>query len=161
MNPEAPAETIKPHSPEWLPVWEIFAVGLGDVAMLVIFAAIGRTQHAVVSTEGPLVGAINTAFPFVVSWLALAAILGAFSGKAFYPMSRVAVRTLRASIPAAPLGVLLRAALQAAPTQFYAFRWDSIQLSFILVSMLATSILLLAWRIAWSRFRRLWWPELP
>lgn len=157
MNPEEPIQPIKPHSPEWLPTWEIFAVGLGDVVMLLIFAAIGRVQHDVVSAEGPVVGTINTAFPFVVAWLALAAILGAFSGKAFYPIPRVIVRTLRASVLAAPLGVLLRAAAQAAPTQFYAFRWDSINPSFILVSILATSLLLLVWRVAWSRVRRLWW----
>jgi len=158
MNPEEP---LKPHSPEWLPTWEIFAVGIGDVIVMLIFAAIGRASHEVTSSTGPVVGTITTAFPFIVSWLTLAAILGAFSGKAFYPVPRAAWRTLRASIPAAPLGVLLRAALEAAPKQFYGFRWDQIDLSFILVATVSTSVLLLAWRIGWSRFRRLWWPELP
>lgn len=161
MNPEEPSAPSKPHPPEWLPTWEIIAVAIGDVVALLIFAAIGRASHEVASSAGPAVGTVNTAFPFIVSWLALAAISGAFSGQAFYPVPRVIGRTLRASVPAAALGVLLRAALQAAPNQFYAFRWDSIQLSFILVSALATSALLLVWRVGWSRVRRLWWPELP
>jgi Ca2+/H+ antiporter len=160
-EPEVPQEPRKPHPPEWLPTWEIFAVGLGDVIVLILFAIIGRASHDVASTAGPVLGTLNTAFPFIVAWLVLAAVLGGFSGKAFYPIGRVIGRTLLASILAAPLGVLLRAAIQAAPRQFYAFRWDSIQPSFILVATLSTSVMLLVWRVAWSRIRRLWWPELP
>jgi len=161
MDPEQPVKPSKPHSPEWLPTWEIFVVGLGDVIVLILFAAIGRAQHQVTSSSGPVVGTINTAFPFIIAWLVLAAALGGFSGKAFYPLSRVALRTLRASVLAGPLGVLLRAAVEAAPTQFYAFRWDTIQPSFILVATVSISVMLLVWRVAWSRARRLWWPELP
>jgi hypothetical protein len=158
MNPEEPR---KPHPPEWLPTWEIIAVGVGDTIMLIIFAAVGRATHSVESSAGPVIGTINTAFPFIVAWLALGGILGAFSGKALYPIPRVIWRTLRVSVIAAVLGVLLRVALLAAPRQFYSFRWDQIQPSFMLVAAGVTSLLLLIWRIGWSRFRRLWWPELP
>jgi len=161
MDPEQANTPRKPHSPEWLPTWEIFVVGLGDVIVLIIFAAIGRAQHQVTSSDGPVVGTINTAFPFIIAWLVVAAALGGFSGKAFFPISRVALRTLRATVLAGPLGVLLRAAAQAAPTQFYGFRWDSIQPTFILVATVSISVMMLVWRLAWSRLRRLWWPELP
>lgn len=160
-EPEITQAPPKPHPPEWLPMWEIFAVGLGDTIVLIIFAIIGRAQHQVTSSVGPVLGTLNTAFPFVVSWLIIAGITGAFSGKAFYPLRRVIWRTVRASIPAAPIGVLLRAAFQAAPRQFYSFRWDSIEPTFILVSLISTTLMLLVWRVAWSRLRRLWWPELP
>jgi hypothetical protein len=158
---EFPVRPPKPQSPEWLPTWEIFAVGIGDAVVLIIFAIIGRGQHNVETSAGPVVGTINTAFPFIVAWLVLAAVLGAFSGKAFYPVPRVIWRTLRASMLAGPLGVLLRAAVQAAPREFYSFRWDSIEPTFVLVATVSISVMLVVWRVGWSRLRRLWWPELP
>jgi len=133
------------------------AVGLGDTAMLILFAALGRDSHQSVSAQGPVIGTINTAVPFVVSWLVVGAISGAFTGKAMFPIGRVIWRTLLAAILAAPLGVVLRSALRAGPElQFFEIQW-----SFMGVATGVTAGLLLAWRLFWSRLRRLWWPELP
>src|SRR5712691_906623 len=98
----------KPRGPNWLPTWEIIALGLGDVAMLLIFAATGRASHDAPSDVGLVVDTINTAMPFIVGWLVVAAVAGAFSGKALYPLTRVLWKTALAAVIAAPVGVLLR-----------------------------------------------------
>lgn len=157
-KPVIDLEAPKPHSPEWLPTWEIIAVGLGDMAVLTLFAIIGRSSHGVLSQTTPVLSVLNTAFPFFVGWLSVGAILGAFSGKAMFPVSRVLIRTVRAALVAGPISVLLFYALRAVGQGFLFF---SVQWSFMLVATVTTTIMLVIWRVIWSRFRRLWWPELP
>jgi hypothetical protein len=133
------------------------AVGLGDTAMLILFATLGRSSHQSVSEQSPVVGTINTAIPFIIAWLVVGAISGAFTGKAMFPLFRVVWRTLLASVIAGPLGVLLWSVLRAGPElQNFTMSWD-----FVGVATGVTSGLLLVWRVVWSRIRRLWWPELP
>ncbi len=153
MNPRE----RKPRGPDWLPTWEMIALGLGDTAMLIIFAIIGRSSHQSAPVEGPVIDTINTAMPFVVAWLVVGAIAGAFTGKALYPVTRVLWKTALAAIIAAPLGVALRSALAGGPElRLFAMEW-----SFVGVATGFTTALLVAWRVIWSRVRRLWWPELP
>jgi DUF3054 family protein len=151
-------ESPKPHPAEWLPTWEIIAVGLGDMIVLTLFAIIGRSNHGIQPSTNPVLSVLNTAFPFYVGWLSISAVLGAFSGKAMFPVSRVLIRTVRAALVAGPISVLLFYALRAVGRGFLFF---SVQWSFMLVATVTTTVMLTIWRVAWSRFRRLWWPELP
>lgn len=140
---------VSPSNPDRLPTWEIVALGIGDLIALILFVIVGRESHQM--DAAGFVGTINAAMPFVTAWLMTAAVLGAFSGKALYPLLRVIGRTLLAGIVAGPIGVLLRAVLLGRmPTPM-----------FFVVATGFTSLMLLAWRIVWSRVRRLWWPELP
>ena len=147
----------KPQSKDYLPAWEMIAVGFGDVLVLIAFAVIGRANHESPSPQGPVIGTLNTAMPFVVAWLFIGVITGAFSGKAMWPILRVVWRTALAAIIAAPIGVALRAALDAGPELIY-FRMDW---NFVAVAAGVTMLMLVVWRVIWSRVRRLWWPEVP
>ncbi len=138
-----------------MPTWEIFTLATGDVVALIIFAAVGRTNHDLVEVQGLLRASINTAIPFAVSWIVIGGFLGAFRVKALYPLWRVIVWTGLAAIVAAPIGVLLRS---VAFNQRLLFpeAW-----TFIVMAALFSALFLIAWRVLWSRIRRLWWDELP
>jgi hypothetical protein len=137
--------------PEWLPRWELIVLAIGDLIALVIFAIIGRASHEELSTQAPLLAVLNTAAPFMLSWLLVGMVLGMYRGKALYPLTRVIWRTLLAGIVAAPLGVVFRAL------------WLGTQVVwvFMAVATVFSTLALLVWRVIWSRVRRWWWPELP
>jgi hypothetical protein len=151
-------QTVKPRSPEWLPIWEIVAICIGDVITLIIFAFTGRLNHGIETSNGPILGAINTAFPFIIGWLFIGGILGAFSGKSMFPLKRVLVRTFGIALITGPISVILYYALRTVDQGFAFF---SIEWTFLIIATLSTSTMLLVWRVIWSRFRRLWWSELP
>ena len=104
----------------------------GDAAALVVFAAIGRGNHA--SDAG---NALTTAAPFLVTWAALAPPLGAYASPARGTRLEAATAPLLAWAAAVPCGCALRGLLQqrmpAAP--FWA------------VALAATAVLLEAWRM--------------
>ena len=101
--------------------------------------------------EGPLLAVLNTAAPFAVAWLLTGAAVGLYTGRALYPPGRVLLRTLLAGLIAGPFGVALRAVWLNRP-----IIW-----TFVLVATATSTLAMLVWRFAWSRLRRLWWPELP
>ena len=142
---------IPANNPEWLPRWEIFALGIGDFITIFLFAVIGRASHSMGGGERPFMETLDTTLPFVMAWLVVGAVGGAFSGKAMFPIKRVLIRTLLPALIAAPLGVVLRALLLD--------RWPAP--IFYAISTGTIMLMMLVWRVIWSRFRRLWWPELP
>jgi len=137
--------------PDWLPRWELIALAVGDLIALIIFAALGRSSHNMDAGEGPLLAVLNTAAPFAVAWLLTGAAVGLYTGRALYPPGRVLLRTLLAGLIAGPFGVALRAVWLNRP-----IIW-----TFVLVATATSTLAMLVWRFAWSRLRRLWWPELP
>ncbi len=149
----APAEAgpERRASPDWLPRWELAALAVGDLLALVIFAAIGGASHGTLSGDAPLLRVLNTAAPFMLAWLLVGMVVGVYQGTALYPVGRVVGRTLVAGILAGPLGVVLRALWLSVPVSW----------SFMLVATGTSTLALLIWRVAWSRLRRVWWPELP
>ena len=107
----------------------------GDVAALVLFAAIGRANHG----EGDALGAVlATAAPFVAAWALAAAPSGAFGPEARgRDVPAALLAGARAWAFAAPLGLALRAASQGGRAP---------PLPFVLVTLLAGGGLLLLWR---------------
>jgi FlaA1/EpsC-like NDP-sugar epimerase len=136
--------------PDWLPRWELAALALGDFLALILFAVIGRSSHGMTGPT-PLLSVLNTAVPFMVAWLVIGMVLGMYRGVALYPLGRVIWRTLLAGLIAGLLGVVLRAVWLGHP----------VVTTFLLVGTVSSTLFLLIWRIAWSRLRRSWWPELP
>ena len=61
-----PAETTA--NPDQLPRWEMIALAIGDLIALILFAIAGRSSHGVLAQSGFL-GVLNTAIPFMLSWL--------------------------------------------------------------------------------------------
>ena len=143
--------TPSPARPERLPRWELLALFLGDLVTLTIFAAVGRSSHSMAVSEGPLLDVLNTAAPFMLAWLLSGIAVGLYSGKALFPLGRVLLRTLVTGLIAGPLAVALRAIWLGRPINWI----------FVLVATGTSTLMMLVWRVAWSRLRRLWGPELP
>ena len=144
-------DTSTPRDPQWLPNWELVALAVGDLLSLITFAAVGRASHDLIATQGAVLATLNTAAPFMLAWLLVGMVLGMYRGTALYPLGRVLWRTLLAGAVAGPLGVAIRALWLRRP-----IIW-----TFVLVAVATSTLALLVWRVAWSRLRRLWWPELP
>ncbi|KAI7839351.1 hypothetical protein COHA_006877 [Chlorella ohadii] len=108
----------------------------GDAVALLLFATIGRVSHG----EGfSLLGALSTAWPFMLGWFGAAALLGGYSkaaqGGSTGAAAGTAAKCWAAGIPA---GHLVRAAARG-------YFPDP---SFIAVSMAATGVFLVGWRTA-------------
>jgi len=109
-------------------------LALGDFAALVTFAAIGRNNH----DEGVnLVDVLNTAAPFLFSWFALSPFLGAYNRKSTSSVKSVFTGIIPGWLASITLALSIRGLIRASipPTPF------------IIVSAVATFVLLTAWRI--------------
>lgn len=149
--PQTETPAIASARPEWLPRWELFALAVGDLVALIVFAAVGGTSHGTLAAGSPVLNVLNTAVPFMAAWLTVGMLLGLYRGRALYPLWRVVALTLLAGIIAGPLGVALRAAWLRRP----------IAVTFVVVATAFSTLAMLIWRVLWSRIRRAWWPELP
>ena len=150
QEPTLSAESEALANPNWLPTWELIALPVGDFITLLIFAAVGRASHDI-GGRSPFLALFDTAVPFMLAFLIVGMLVGLYRGKALYPVSRVLWKTALTGIIAGPVGVALRAL------------WlnRAIAPTFVLVGTLSSTVMLILWRVAWSRLRRLWWPELP
>jgi hypothetical protein len=103
----------------------------GDVAMILLFAAIGRGNH---NSDGGSV--LTTAAPFLLTWALIAPLLGAYKT----PETRAAalLDPLPAVAVAVPLGCALRGVLQGYQPP----------LPFWIVALIATTVLVDGWRLA-------------
>jgi hypothetical protein len=139
----------------WLPGWELVVLFLGDVLTLVLFGIWGQSAHDLLqSSSSPVRAVVNTAAPFMLSWLIAGIFVGTYKATSLYPLSRVIWKTVLGGLLGGPLGVVFwalsrgRSPLDVDPI-FYA------------ITTGLTTLMLLIWRILWSRIRRAWWPELP
>eukprot|EP01041_Mallomonas_annulata_P012037 gene12037-25225_t len=107
---------------------------IGDIIALITFAAVGRSNHA---EDLNLIDTILTASPFLISWLFLSPLLGAYSQNATASKLGAFTGLLPGWTLSIPLGLGLRGLMKGAmpPTPF------------IVVSMTATLVLLSVWRL--------------
>jgi hypothetical protein len=114
----------------------------GDVLALLLFVAIGQRDHDIVNPENPIGGLLLTAGEFVLPWLVVGWLVGAFaiapgdsgtvSGRA------IVLRAVNAWLIAAPLGILLRAAVLGRAV---------IPTLFMVVTMALGGAFVMAWRL--------------
>lgn len=143
----------QPASPERLPLWEIIALLIVEGLLYVAFAALGRSSHSLMGVGG-FQAVLNTAMPFIIAWILVGMLTGAYRGRSFFPWYRALAIAALTALIAGPLGVVLR--------QVWLGRdLDDIAISFVLVATGVSTLMLSLWRLAWSRIRRWWWPELP
>lgn len=119
------------------------ALALGDLAVLLLFAALGRSSHDRPPGPIPFAGVISTAAPFIAAWFSVGAVLGVFKQSAVSSVRSAFLRTEGTWLVAGPLGLLLRAL----------FLRRGIPLSFAAVVMSVNFVLLGGWRTlyAWLR----------
>eukprot|EP00638_Chattonella_subsalsa_P004005 CAMPEP_0117756808 /NCGR_PEP_ID=MMETSP0947-20121206/14326_1 /TAXON_ID=44440 /ORGANISM="Chattonella subsalsa, Strain CCMP2191" /LENGTH=241 /DNA_ID=CAMNT_0005576521 /DNA_START=132 /DNA_END=857 /DNA_ORIENTATION=- len=118
---------------DWSDLAERPFLAFMDAAALTVFAWIGRASHG--STEFDWV-VIKTALPFIVGWFGLSPLLGAYTRTAIKSQGD----SLKTIIPAwafsIPAGIAIRGAIkgEVPPTPF------------IVVSMVATLVVMSSWR---------------
>jgi hypothetical protein len=139
----------------WLPGWELVVLFLGDLLTLVLFGIWGQSAHDLLqSSSSPVRAVVNTAAPFMLAWLIVGIFAGTYKATSLYPLSRVLWKTGLAGLLAGPLGgVLWALSRERSPLE--------VNPVFYLVTTGITTLVLLVWRVLWSRLRRAWWPELP
>ena len=119
-----------------------FILLLGDLAIFVMFALVGRETHAS-SDPNLIVNALPTLMPFVLIWLLVSVPMGVYRPKVYRFVPLTIIRTLAAWIVAGPIALYVRALLLARP---------SIPVPFIVVTMGLNGVLLLAWHVFFA-----WW----
>ncbi len=98
-----------------------FILVVGDVLALLLFVAIGQRDHEMVNPENPIGGLLLTGGEFVLPWIVVGWLVGAFgpsasdniqeSGQHFFAGRPSLLRGLNTWLIVAPLGILFRAAL--------------------------------------------------
>ncbi len=111
-----------------------FMVSGVDIIALLLFAAIGRQNHA---ESNQFLAILSTALPFIVSWLIVSALAGLERPQAF---KRWIVYTLAW----APLSALIGLALRAIWLQ------RTIPLTFAVITICVTTFMLLIVRVLFS-----------
>lgn len=126
----------KPESASLLAKWGLVAVlAGGDVAALLLFAAIGRISHgfSVLDFE-----TFKTADPFIAGWFLSAYFLGGYSkeGRGKNGLQKAVIAAAKSWSLGIPLGLIIRAVAVGHPPPT----------NFILVTMGSTAVLLIGWR---------------
>ncbi|MFN8639712.1 MAG: DUF3054 domain-containing protein [Dehalococcoidia bacterium] len=95
---------------------------LGDVAVLVLFAVIGRRTHDEAIGLAAVGDVLTTAAPFVLAWVPLAVLLGALRASNTASVTAMVARTAVAWVCALPVAILLRSLILGRPSAlvFYA-----------------------------------------
>ncbi len=120
--------------------WPLLAAG--DLACFLLFAAAGRASHDESVMGSFLLGPLQTAAPFLVTWVITAPLVGAYDARHTERPRGAVLRALLAWAVADPLGVLLRSLILQRP----------VQLSFIVVAFISNSLILSLWRLVYARF---------
>ncbi|HEY7833693.1 MAG TPA: DUF3054 domain-containing protein [Ktedonobacterales bacterium] len=122
------------------------ALVIGDAAMFLLFAGVGRQSHHEASGLGALGQVAVTAIPFALGWFIVAPLLGAYRARDTATPGAMLRRTELAWLGAWPLTLLLR----------WAFTQRVPEWSFALVILVANALFLGAWRgaFAWVLARR-------
>jgi len=115
---------------------------LGDLAVFVMFALVGRETHAS-SDPNLIVNALPTLMPFVLIWLLVSVPMGVYRSNVYRLTPLTIIRTLAAWIVTGPIALYVRALLLAR---------TAIPVPFIIVTMGLNGVLLLAWHIFFA-----WW----
>ncbi len=134
-----------------------FILVAGDVLALLLFVAIGQRDHDIVNPENPVGGLLFSASVFILPWLVVGWLVGAFaiggdkSGDrdAAGPINGRAIiwRALNAWLIAAPLAILLRAALFDRPIIPTLFMFVVMGLGGAFVMAWRLLFLLVVWRL--------------
>lgn len=112
----------------------------GDVAAILLFVVLGELRHGVDPVSMPARFA-GTAVPFLLGWLLVAPLAGAYAARLRSSAGRLAAVTAGAWVGAAALAQVVRA------TDPFPGNADPV---FFLVAVGFGGLLLVGWRLAWS-----------
>lgn len=112
-------------------------IALGDVFVIAAFITIGEVRHGVAPLDG-----LDTIGQFLAGWFIVAPAVGLYGLRAFTSVRAAANRTIAGWVPAAVIGVVIRATMEPGAT---------LAPVFILVTLGVGLVFLLPWRVvvAW------------
>ena len=118
----------------------------GDIAVFMLFAAIGRASHSEAAGFSAIAEVAQTAAPFALGWFVVSPWLGAFNAEVTVQPRRMLGRTALAWLLALLIGLIVRALIIGRGSP----------LSFAIVTFITALIMLLCWRgaYAWLVSRR-------
>jgi hypothetical protein len=108
---------------------------LGDFAVFMVFAGLGRGQHGESRGPGEIV---VTGLPFFAAWIVVAALAGKYRANRRDTPADTARRTALTWLMAWPIALAIRAAVQH----------RGIPPSFDIVALIANGVLLCGWRVS-------------
>lgn len=116
----------------------------GDVAALLIFAALGRRSHGQAAGLDAILEVARTAAPFLLGWLVAATLAGAYSQGRTRGVGPMVLTTLIGWVGGLALGAVFRALMigRFSPPSFY------------VVTFLVALLLLGGWRAAFALVER-------
>ncbi|WP_376792928.1 DUF3054 domain-containing protein [Thermoflexus sp.] len=110
---------------------------VGDLLIFLIFAAVGRASHGLLTEDPVLWGVARAAAPFVLAWWVVAGAFRLYRSDPALPLAQTAWRIGLAWLGAWALGLLLRSLLLGRPAP----------IAFALITLAGNGILLIAWRL--------------
>lgn len=113
---------------------------IGDAVALLIFAAIGRASHGEDAGLTALAQIAETAAPFIIGWVAMAPLFGAYRADVTRAPLRMLASTALTWLIAWPVSLGLRALI----------RQTTIPLSFALVTFITVLAIMTLWRGAFA-----------
>lgn len=117
-------------------------LAVGDVALFMVFAAIGRASHSEAAGFSAIAEIAQTAAPFALGWFVIAPWLGLFNADVSAQPRRMLGRTALAWVLALPIGLIVRALIIGRGSP----------LSFAIVTFITALLMLLGWRGAYAWF---------
>lgn len=109
----------------------------GDILALLLFTFFGTMEHQM---DSGLAEIWNISFPFILGWILMGLLTGAYRSKAYSSMPQAFAAVLKNIIPALPLGLLLRWLIYDKPPSW----------AFALVVFVFVLLFLLLWRWAYT-----------
>ncbi|WP_277552829.1 DUF3054 domain-containing protein [Halobaculum limi] len=122
-------------------------LAVGDVLVIIAFIYAGTLQHGTVGFPpagvGGIINLLAVAAPFLLGWAIAAPLIGAYSAGAVESAKASVPLAVRSWIPAAVIGLLLRAT---------PFVDGGVAVTFAVVMLVVGSVSLAVWRYVAGRF---------
>ena len=146
----AGTDTAKSIAPRTWQEPAALILGGGDVALLLMFAVIGRWNHHELSAGG-LAAILGTAAPFVVGWALAASLLGTYDRRSFASLRSSIERLLVVWPVALAVGLCIRS---IADHEIPAAAFIVVALLFNLLTLSIWRALTVTWLQMWQRRAR-------
>ena len=108
-------------------------LAIGDILSFILFALIGRTQHGEV---GNIFDVVTTTFPFLITWLIISPLFGAYSRQATSSIGALPLAVIPSLLLSTIGGVGIRSLIKGYIPP----------MAFGIVTLLVTSVLIISWR---------------
>ncbi|MFC7070703.1 DUF3054 domain-containing protein [Halobaculum lipolyticum] len=122
-------------------------LAVGDLLVIVAFIYAGTLQHGTVpfppAGVGDVVALLGVAAPFLLGWVVVAPLVGAYSAGAAESAKASVPLAVRSWIPAAVIGLAIRAT---------PFVDGGVAVAFVVVMLVVGSVSLAAWRYVAGQF---------